>query len=167
MYLEVREKRLMPEPDNFTPTEQFQDINKKIANKIVREYFKDISANDADLDLTASRQALLKACLHKEDDSLMLTIGRNQLFNQYTTFARDQFPIVAGSLLDEIDANVTYKPKITLFFQEDADDVEVDYRPVRMEISWRLINETSSTITKTELTTIANKIKTSFGNGNG
>jgi hypothetical protein len=157
----------MPEPDNFTPTEQFQDINKKIANKIVREYFRDISANDADLDLTTSRQALLKACLHKEDDSLILTVARNQLFAQYTTFTRDQFPIVAGSLLDEIDGNITYKPRITLYFKEDDDDVEAGYKPVRMETSWRLVNETSTTITKTELTRIANNIKTQFGSGGG
>ncbi len=157
----------MPEPDNFTPTEQFQDTNKKIANKIIREYFKDISANDADLDLTTSRQALLKACLHKEDDSLMLTVARNQLFNQYTTYARDQFPIVAGSLLDEIDAEYSYKPKITLYFREDEDDVEPGYRPYRMETSWRLVEETTQSITKTKLTTIANKIKTQFGTGSG
>jgi hypothetical protein len=157
----------MPEPDNFTPTEQAQDISRKIANKIVREYFKDISANDADLDLTTSRQALLKACLHKEDDSLNLTILRNQIFNQYTTYARDQFPIVAGSLLDEIDANITYKPKITLYFKEEEDDVDPGYRPARMEASWRLVEETTQTITTAKLTTIANKIKANFGSGSG
>lgn len=157
----------MPEPDNFTPTEQLQDINRKIANRIVREYFKDVVALENDLDLTTSRQALLKACLHKDDDSVMLTILRNQLFNQYTTYARDQFPIVAGSLLDEIDANITYKPKITLCFREDADDVEAGYKPVEMETSWRLVDETSTTITKAKLTIIANKIKTQFGSGSG
>lgn len=157
----------MPEPDNFTPIEQFQDINKKIANKIVREYFKDVTALESDLDLTTSRQALLKACLHKENDSLLLTIGRNQLFNQYTTYARDQIPIVAGTLLDEIDANIAYRPKITLYFREDEDDVDPGYRPLRMETSWRLVDETSTTITKAKLTTIANKIKTQFGSGNG
>lgn len=157
----------MPEPDNFTPTEQLQDVTKRIANKIVREYFKDVVNLENDLDITAPRQALLKACLHKEDDSLLLTVARNQLFSQYTTYTRDQFPIVAGSLLDEIDASITYKPKITLFFQEDADDIEAGYKPVRMETSWRLINETNQTITRTELTAIANKIKTNFGTGNG
>lgn len=157
----------MPEPDNFTPTEQFQDINKKIANQIVREYFRDVTSLEEDLDLTASRQALLKACLHKEDDSLLLTIGRNQLFNQYTTYARDQIPIVAGSLLDEIDANIAYKPKITLYFKEDEDDVDPGYRPLRMETSWRLVDETTQTITKAKLTTIGNKIKTHFGRGSG
>lgn len=157
----------MPEPDNFSSTEQFQDINKKIANKIVREYFKDVTALEDNLDLTTSRQALLKACLHKEDDTLLLTIGRNQLFNQYTTYARDQIPIVAGSLLDEIDANVTYKPKITLYFKEDEDDVDPGHKPARMEVSWRLIDETTQTITKAKLTTIANKIRTNFGSGSG
>lgn len=157
----------MPEPDNFTPIEQFQDINKKIANKIVREYFKDITSLEENLDLTTSRQALLKACLHKEDDSLILTIGRNQLFNQYTTYARDQIPIVAGSLLDEIDASIAYKPKITLYFKEDEDDVDPGYKPARMETSWRLVDETTQTITKAKLTAIANKIKTNFGTGTG
>lgn len=157
----------MPEPDDFTPTEQFQDVNKRIANKIVREYFRDVVSLESDLDLTTPRQALLKACLHKEDDSLNLTIARNQLFNQYTTYARDQIPIVAGSLLDEVDANITYKPKITLYFKEEDNDAEPGYRPVRMEASWRLVDETTQTITKAKLIAIANKIKTSFGSSNG
>lgn len=157
----------MPEPDNFSPTEQFQDVNKKIANKIIREYFKDVINLESDLDLTVPRQALLKACLHKEDDSLLLTIGRNQLFGQYTSFARDSHPIVTGDLLNELNESNVYKPKITLFFKEDDDDVDPDRKPVKMQVSWRLMNETSATITKAELTTIANKIKTKFGAGNG
>lgn len=167
MYLEVKGSLQMPEPNNFTPTEQLQDINKKIANKIVREDFKDITNLEADLDLTTSRQALLKACLHKEDDSLMLTVARNQLFTQYTSYARDQYPLFTGNLLNELSEENAYKPKITLFFKEDDDDIAPDYQPVRMEVSWRLVNETTSSITKTELTTIANKIKILFGSGNG
>jgi len=157
----------MPEPDNFSPTEQFQDVNKKIANKIIREYFKDVINLEADLDLTAPRQALLKACLHKEDDSLMLTVARNQLFEQYTSYARDRQPIPTGDLLNELSESVVYRPKITLFFKEDDDDIDPDYQAVRMEISWRLMDKTSTTISKTELTSIANKIKTTFGQSSG
>lgn len=156
----------MPEPNNFSSTEQFQDINRKIANKIVRQYFKDITALENDLDLTTSRQALLKACLHKEDDSLMLTIGRNQLFNQYTSYARDQNPIFTGDLLNELNEEVIYKPKITLFFREDEEDAEPGYQPMPMETSWRLVDKTSQTITKSDLTIVAQKIKAKFG-GNG
>jgi hypothetical protein len=157
----------MPEPDNFSPVEQLQDANRKIANKIVREYFKDVTALEADLDLTTSRQALLKACLHREDDSINVTILRNQLFYNFTTFARDQQPLVTGNLLNELSESNVYKPKITLFFREDDQNVEPGYQPVDMETSWRLTDETSQTITKTKLTTIANKIKTRFGSGNG
>lgn len=157
----------MPEPDNFSPTELFQDVNRKLANRIVRDYFKDITNLETDLDITTPRQALLKSCLHKEDDSLLLTVARNQLFAQYTTYTRDQFPVVAGSLLDEIDTNINYKPKITLCFREDSTDVEPGYAAVEMETSWRLVEETSTTITKAKLTTLANKIKANFGSGNG
>lgn len=157
----------MPEPDNFTPVEQFQDVNKRIWNKLVREYFRDVSASESSLDLTTPRQALLKACLHREDDSLMLTVGRMQLFLHGTTYTRDQYPVVAGSLLSEVDAAITYRPKITLFFVEDAEDAEAGYKPVEMEVSWRLINERSTTITEAELRSIANKIKANFGAGNG
>lgn len=157
----------MPEPDNFTPTEQFQDVNKRIWNKLIREYFRDVPASDDNLDVTAPRQALLKACLHKEDDSLLLTVGRMQLFLHGTTYLRDQYPVVAGSLLSEVDAAITYRPKITLFFREDASDAEAGYKPVEMETSFRLIDETTQTITESKLRTLGNKIKAQFGTGQG
>lgn len=157
----------MPEPDGFFPVEQLQDINRKIANRIVREYFKDVSALDADLDLTTSRQALLKACLHRDEDSQLTTILRNQLFYNFTTFARDQQPLITGNLLNELTESNTFKPKITLFFREDDSDIDPGYQAIDMETSWRLPDETSATITKAKLTTIANRIKTTFGSGNG
>lgn len=157
----------MPEPDNFTPTEQFQDVNKRIWNKLIKEYFRDITNLENDLDLTTPRQGLLKACLHREDDPISLTIGRMQLFLYGTTYLRDQYPIVAGDLLNDLDTEVTYKPKITLHFVEDAEDAEAGYQQVDMDVSWRLINETTQSVTESKLRAIANKIKTSFGSGNG
>lgn len=157
----------MPEPDNFSPTEQFQDVNKKVWNKLVREYFRDIPGSDDSLDLTTPRQALLKACIHKDDDQLNLTIGRMLLFLHGTTWLRNQYPVVAGTLLDEIDGNVAYRPKVTLYFVEDGQDVEAGYAPVEMECSFRMPNETSTTVSKSQLTTLANKIKTTFGTGQG
>jgi hypothetical protein len=157
----------MPEPDNFTPIEQYQDVNKRIWNELVREYFRDVKALETNLDLSIPRHALLKACLHREDDSLLLTIGRMHLFLYGTTWLRDQYPIVAGSLLSEVDEAITYRPKITLFFCEDAEDAEAGYQPVEMETSWRLFDETNKTITETKLKTIANQIKTRFGTNSG
>lgn len=158
---------MVTQPDNFSPTEQFQDVAKKVWNKLAREYFRDVTGSGDDLDLAAPRQALLKACLHTEGDELALTIGRMLLFLHGTTWLRNQFPTVAGTLLDEIDGGVAYRPRITLFFVEDGTDVEAGYAPVEMECSFRLPNETSTTISKSELTILANKIKTTFGTGNG
>ena len=157
----------MPEPNNFSPTKQFKDVNKRIWNKLIREYFRDVSASDDNLDLTTPRQSLLKACLHKEDDSLLLTVGRMNLFLYATTYLIDRFPVVAGSLLDETDGKITYRPKITLFFRENAEDAEAGYKPVEMEVSFRLVDETTQSITQNKLTTLANKIKTQFGTGQG
>jgi hypothetical protein len=39
--------------------------------------------------------------------------------------------------------------------------------PLRARISYRLMNETSTSLTKTELTSLANRIKTEFGASNG
>ena len=157
----------MAEPDNFSPTEQFQDVSKKVWNKLIREYFRDVPGSEANLDLSTPRQALLKACIHKEDDALTLTIGRTLLFLHSTTWLRNQYPVIAGTLLDEIDGGVAYRPRVTLYFVEDADDVEAGYSPVEMECSFRLPNETSTTVSKAELTTLANKIKIKFGAGSG
>jgi hypothetical protein len=157
----------MPQPDNFSPTEQFQDVNKKVWNKLVREYFRDVTGSEDSLDLSTPRQALVKACIHKEDDQLTLTIGRMLLFLHGTTWLRNQYPVVAGSLLDEIDGNVAYRPKVTLYFVEDSQDVEAGYVPVEMECSFRMPNETSTTVSKAQLTVLANKIKTKFGTGQG
>jgi hypothetical protein len=49
----------------------------------------------------------------------------------------------------------------------DEHHVDPGYQAVDMECSWRLVNETSQTITKAKLTALANKIKTKFGSGNG
>lgn len=157
----------MPELDNFSPEEQFQDINKKVANKIIREYFKDISALEGDLDLTTSRQALLKACLHKENDPLLLTIGRNQLFYNYTTYSRELNPQVSADLYNEISEEVATRPRIVLFFREDEEDVEPGYQALPMEMGWRIMDETHKSINKSQLIAIGNKIKTHFGSGNG
>ena len=66
-----------------------------------------------------------------------------------------------------LDPTRKYKPQIFLYFKEDLDDVEEGYAPVEGKISFRLMNEDSESITRTKLTTIANKIKTEFGQGNG
>lgn len=52
---------------------------------------------------------------------------------------------------------------IKLFFLESYQDVDPEYTPVSGEITFRLMTQTSETLTEAELTAYANKIKAVFG----
>ena len=54
-----------------------------------------------------------------------------------------------------------------MFFRQDDSAVPDGYQPIRAQISFRLMNETSQTITKTNLIKIANEIKKEFASGSG
>lgn len=65
-----------------------------------------------------------------------------------------------GIPLDDLQASRKFKRQVTLYFKEDENDVEDGYRPTWGEISFKLMSDSSTTITKTELITLSNKIKT-------
>ena len=50
---------------------------------------------------------------------------------------------------------------------EDPEDVDPDYRPVEGQLSIRVTKETTSSISPTDLDTLANKINIAFGQNNG
>lgn len=155
----------MPLPTNFSEFEHLQSTMLRVHNQIVREEFSDITGDD--LDLAVPRSFLRWACLLKDDDSCDMMIQRFLLFYFTLRRAQDLQQPFYGIPFDDLHASRKFKPQITLYFQEDQNDVEEDYRPTWGEISFRLMNESSTTITETELTTLANKIKTEFGSANG
>lgn len=59
------------------------------------------------------------------------------------------------------------RPKITLYFIEDLNDVADGYAPVDGQISIRLMDHDQSSITEPIARTYANRIKTSFASGSG
>jgi hypothetical protein len=132
---------------------------------MVRDEFSDIT--DGDLDLAVPRSSLRWACLLKDNDTCDMMIQRFLLFYFTLRRAQDLQQPFCGIPLDDLQASRKFKPQITLYFKEDQNDVEEDSRPTWGEISFRLMNESSTSITRTELTTLANKIKTEFGAANG
>lgn len=149
-------------PTNFSDAEHFQDVVKRVGNKIVREWFSDIE--DLPLGIDNGRQSLRQACLHNERDSLILTVGRMLLFTQL--IAAKETPTADTT---DRSAHVIRrgKPKITLFFLEDWEDVEGGYTPVTGTIGFRLMSQTAESLSRSEATSYGNKIKTAFGSGNG
>jgi hypothetical protein len=150
----------MPQPPQ--PAENLQDIIKKWFNREVREYFSDLNIDENwDPDLTSSRASLANSCQHKDEDSLLQTLLKAWFF-EHVKSQTYRVPYY-GIPVNDFQENRRFKPQIKLYFREDLEDVEPSYTPVAGEITFRLIDHTSETITPTVAATFANRIKLAFG----
>ena len=153
----------MPIPEEFNEWEHLQHVIRRAHNSTVRDFF----SSQADNDIDTPKGAAKHACLMKDDDTSNMTIIRLWLFWVICRKMRDNFEPYYGVPIASFDAEVKYRPQITCFFLEDVNDVEPGYRPVEGQLSIRLMNETSSTLTDNNLQQLANRINTEFGQGNG
>jgi len=133
---------------------------RKTYNREVNEWFRDVE--DAVPDNASSRKQAKRACLilPKETQNMALIKMLTFRYECQRTHLR---PAIYGTPIGSFDKQRKHKPQIVLEFREDDLDVEAGFSPLDGRISYRLMNESSETITKTELTTIANRIKTQFG----
>lgn len=152
----------MPTPDNFSSTEQFQDATLKIVNKLVKERFKDVKSIDDNLQLTVPREALKKACIHKEDDSINLTIGRLLLFTNVCGFGLEQVWDLFGGEVERRLGGVRHRPQVKLFFRESDFDTDPSFLPLTSVVSFRLANETSESYTMAQAEALAKQIESTF-----
>ncbi|PSF37761.1 hypothetical protein C7H19_09465 [Aphanothece hegewaldii CCALA 016] len=153
-------------PADFNEWEHLQSIIVNTFSKIVREEFKDLGENWQP-DINTPRSSLRTACTPKDNDTASILVLRIIFFYFIMQRVGEIIEPWYGIPVDNYQQNVKFKPQIFLYFKEDANDVDLDYQPLRMQVSFRLIGESSTTITKTELTTLATKIKTQFCTGNG
>ncbi|MGB3135401.1 MAG: hypothetical protein WBG38_14435 [Nodosilinea sp.] len=152
----------MPQPPQ--PTENLQDILKKWFNREVREYFSDLNVDDNwDPDLTAPRASLARACQHKDADTMLETMLKAWFFEHIKsqTYRVPYYGIPVSSFQEARK----FQPQIKLYFREDLEDVEPGYTPVAGEITFRLMNHTSETITPSVAATFANRVKLVLGAG--
>jgi hypothetical protein len=154
----------MPLPSNFSPVEHLLDTLRIYHNKLVREEFSDIAADDA---LEIPRGSLKKACLLTDDDTVDLTILRFWLFFVHTRKASEFHPPIFAIPSDLYQESVVYKPQVVLNFWQDPAATPSNLAPARTRISFRLHNETSETLTPTNAQTLANKIRTEFMTAGG
>jgi hypothetical protein len=152
----------MPVPDNFSSTEHFQDLVRKVYNREVREHFSDVTADD---DITTNRGTLKRGCLHLEDDPIALTVGRMLLFDNEVRRI-GQTPIL-GMPSENWNETWQYVPQIVLYFKQDRADIDVGYQAVDGIIRVRVRGETHETISMAKANTLAQAIKTEFATGQG
>jgi len=154
----------MPLPDNFSPWEHLQSVLRTYHNQLVRDEFSDIEGDD---NLGIPRGSLKLACLLDDDDTVDMTLLRLLLFFFHARKAQDMQTPVYGIPISVYDSNVKYHPTVSLYFEEDYEQVPNNRQPVRAEISYRLMNETPQSITPADALSLANKVKTEFSSNNG
>lgn len=136
-------------------------------NKIVREEFSDVAELDLD-DFDRPRSVLRAACMIDASEKSIMTIVLKMLFFYILLRkARDLQQPYYGIPIGTDEAQRKYKPQIELFFQQDWEDLDDVETRVEGRISFRLMNETATTITKSELTNLAKEIKTKFAIAGG
>ncbi|MGF1542872.1 MAG: hypothetical protein ACFCU5_20920 [Pleurocapsa sp.] len=141
-------------------TQLFQNFCKKYFNRVVREHFKDIGTSDPNsLDINAPRALAKRLCLHKNSDTLILTIGRLLLwwFEMKGLFDEPLY----GMPSTEFHINYTIYPQLKLHFKEDKYEASLNRRrPARSEVSVRWREEDFTT---SRIKSLANQIALEFG----
>lgn len=152
----------MPLPEGFSAAEHLQDVIMRTQNKIVRTEFNDVGDDDWVKDISTPRASLRVACTHEEADSIDMTILKLWLFYGILRKAQDFHPAIFGIPSTSFQETTRYFPQVHLYFEEKFSEAETGYKPLRSQISFRLMGETTETLTSAEVLVLANKIKTLF-----
>jgi len=155
----------MAVPDNFSPVEHLQDTFRRTLNPEVREWFRDVGPADWDPDINTPRGSLRHACTHADSDPITVTLLRHFLFD-FIVRQRFKQPVY-GIPISSFQEQRKFRPQILLYFVEDASDVDPEFEPVSGEISFRLMNHSSDTITEAIATTYATRIRSAFATAGG
>lgn len=153
----------MPLPTDFNEWYNLREAIQAEHNKAVKKLY----SKTPDDDISTPKSRLKHTALIKDTDSADMVLLR--LFFHYfiARRTRDLIQPVYGSPLPDVQAERRFKPQVFLYFLEDLQDVEAGFPPVAGEITFRLMNQDSNTITMTEIKAIAQRVKSGFMAGAG
>ncbi len=154
-------------PPEFNEVEHLQATIRRYVNRQIREDFQDLGGDNWEPETGTTRGAMRHALTHKDTDPLPVTLSR--MFLYYFTYGKAQAlqaPIY-GIPVTQFQESIKFHPQVKLLFYEDQSLVEDGYKPVKAEISFRLMNETEETITPAKAQILANKIRNLFATGQG
>lgn len=153
----------MPLPTNFSSAEHLQDVALKLTNKRVRAYFKDVGGDDWEPHLDTDRARLRVACTHQEKDSLLETICRLQLFNIELGASLEDLGHFYGMPTQDVHVSFAFRPEVLFIFKEKYELAKKKKRaPLTFEYRFRLINETTSSMTQAKIHQLEVKIQQQF-----
>lgn len=147
----------MTDVPEFSEWEHLQSVVRMTFTRLVRDTFQD----GIETDISTPEGSLKYAMLPKDADTTAMTNLRILLYLLYRGEVRT--PSVYGIPIDTYESEIRYKPQIKLHFQQTYDQVPAGFRAVEGDLSIRLVNETSTSITQSDVNTYAQRIKNVFG----
>ncbi|WP_414620321.1 hypothetical protein [Calothrix sp. CCY 0018] len=150
----------MPLPTQFSEWEHLQDLIRLDHNRAVLRYFK----NTPDNDVSTTKSKLKHACVIKDDDTATMTQLRMWLFEVTVGRLQSVQTPIYGIPVTELQQERKFKPQIKLYFSEDYDEeTQVNGIPLAEgEITFRLMNKASDTISRADAESLARSIKSTF-----
>lgn len=145
-------------PLNFGHWEHLQDMIRRDHNKLVAHYFRDLGKN-WDPEISSNRGALRVACTIDDKDTAVMTQIRLYFFYEVLGYGKKRLGIFYGMPALDFQESFEGRPQVFLFFSQDKASVPDGLSPITAEISFRLMDETSESITPAKALSLANKIK--------
>lgn len=134
-------------------------------NKEVMEFFRDLPANQ-DPDNSTGRSATKAVCLIGAADSQGIAQLKMEIFRDYVAQVNKLVTVYQQPKID-FDSGFVYKPQVTCYFRQDLSAVPDGKVPIRSQISFRMMAETSETLRETEVERIAKAVKRELGTAGG
>jgi hypothetical protein len=152
-------------PSSFGHWEHLQDMIRCEHNKIVARYFKDLGDISWEPNINTPRAALRTACRIDDQDTAIMTLIRLYLFYEVLGYGKKRLGNFYGMPALDFQESFEGRPQVFLFFSQDRASVPDKLSPITAEISFRLMDETSESITPAKALTLANKIKQEMTDG--
>jgi hypothetical protein len=154
-------------PEDFDPFAHLKQVYIPQHNAAVNLFFSDL-ASDWKPNIATARSSLRVACTINPDDNELMIAMRHRLLFDILGWGQSNLIVYNGSKND-IAPPVAGHPKICFYFSQDVQSIPAidpitKIVPTRLdaEYSFRLMKETSTTITKLKLTALATLIKEFF-----
>lgn len=152
-------------PPNFAHWEHLQDTLIRDQNKIIQRYFRDLGENWQP-EITTNRGSLRMACTLNDKDTAIQTLLRLYLFYDVLGYGKKDLGIFYGVPSEQFQEAVEGKPQVFFYFSQDEASVPPEQVRIKAEYSFRLMDESSATMTPTKALTLARSIKEHFISGN-
>ena len=126
-------------------------------------YNAEVTSHFGDTSSDPNRDAVKQLCLVKSTDSALIAQQRIRFFREQVQKVQNK-PIIIGQPKSNLDADVKYHPEISVYLIQDSQSLTQGASPIDARFSWRLMDQTSESITNDILNNWANKIYNAFFN---